>query len=483
MAETVENKKPVNLGRNLGWVSISLFLATLLGIVKMGIAARLMSASDIGVYALLLIYFQLGGRFGALGLSTALIHFDDLDHRKLNTVLVLNLSGTLIFVLLVSGIFWVWESGEFLIWLLLLSLSLLLRQPAEHYRMLRIRAHEHGFNARVQVLSGLIGEGFSIFGLLLGYGLAALVLGQVVHAALYFAGHWVLSRKRFPRPNIQLAALSEMRLVFRYAGWQFADSIVASMTERIDRLLIQFGFGLQVLGAYELAAQLMNKPFQLIGSVLTPLFAPIYSDRKGDIGSINRLYLSTQELSQFIFVPLYLFLSWQAEALTRLIYGEGWEITALSIQAIALLGLARAMISPIGSYLIGIGKPEGSLWINLGSLLVFGLCLGVGILLDDYKLGIWLFATLGGVAALAMDAWVRWSFSRMNSFGTYARLLRSAGLCLLLIFILQHLQAAFSGFSGWIILIINGIALLGPYLFLSRYWMDMDGLIKKLKNA
>ena len=411
------------LVRNIGWVSLGQVVTTLLSVLKMAIAARVMIDETLGIYALLLLYAQLGYSLGGLEQSGALLHFRRLTDAQLNTLLYssLVLTGLVSGLTILVGFFEF--SEEYLGFLALLALSLLPRVIDEHYRALRLRDHEHRFNTRVLLGSTVLGNCFSIVGLLLDAGLAALVWGMLLQIGISAAWQSWSARSRFAERDYRtLAPLGELRDVWRFSAWQLAQRLLNLGSSRLDRAVILWGFGLGTLGAYELAVQLCYKPFLFVGNIVARIFAPVYAQDQAEPERINARYLDKLSVLVWLQLPIYAVMIWQAEMITELVYGPNWPRTALAIQALGVLGMAKAVSNPIGAYLVGLGRPDIGAYQNLIGLVGFGVLLLPGAATDRYELTLWLYAAGGALLTLAYDAAARWRVSRMPFWTTWRQL-------------------------------------------------------------
>ncbi len=426
--------------RGLAWVGVGSLVVALLGLAKMAIAARVLPPEAIGEYALLLVYTQAGGAFANLGMSAALIHFERLTDRQLNAVLGYSalsagLVAVITFALAASALEAVW-----LPWLALLTLVVALRTFGDHYQTLRVKAHEHRFNASTQMLTSLVGESLSVVGLLLGFGLPALVLGLVLGIVVQALVQVITGRRRFPRVEGTWATWTDMLPLLKFGGWQLGQHLTNLLTTRLDRVLIAWGFGLTTLSAYELAIQVCAKPYQLLGSLLQTVYTPLYADQQTDHAAINRVYLAKLNFVIWLQTPIYLLIIWQAEYLTQLLFGPDWPLTALTMQALGVYLFARALSNPIGSYLIGLGRPDRAMWQTAILALVVTATLAIGVFLLDYEQLIWVYALIATGCMLLLDAHNRWTLTRMSSASIYRTVLKALGIGLVALLVANGLS-------------------------------------------
>ena len=410
---------------NVGWLAGAQATAALLSLAKFGVATRLLDKESLGLYSLLLVYALVGNRVGGLGLSASLLHFRNLTTRQLNALLYTNLAvAAVVAAGSLLSITFLEDRGLFAA-AAALALSIVFRVPGTHYETLRTNDHAHRFNAIAQASTSLLAEVAAIALLYTGFGLFGLAAGQALSTLLYSGVQAVAGHRRYQAGAWTAGPLVEVAPMLRFGGWQLADGMIGLVASRLDRLIVSVAFGLSALGAYELAVQLTAKPTALASGVIYRIFGPLYAERGADLTAINRLYVRKLRILVVGYGTIYGWLAWQARPVVELLFGPGWDLTATTVVALSGFAFAKALVNPIGSYLIAIGHPEELPVFNLWTSLTYACLLGLGWVLGDYGLAIWIYGIGGATIVVWLDRRVRLRRTGMRSGPIHAMTLRT----------------------------------------------------------
>ena len=365
-----------------------------LGIVgalaRTAIVARVVPTEDIGLYAMLLIGVGFGSLLGALGLGGALYHYAELRWRDfLRGVGLAAATATALGL----GIGWglgatAAFAGVPTVALALATAAACGGQVVGELAGVRLSLWlAYGTLARLNLLSRLLGDGLAVaivlieptaLGLALGLGAAGLLSAGVVGL-----GTWRYYRALAPaeRP----AAHTPLRPLLRLGLLNVSEGLLNYAVFRLDRLIVTYAYGLGALGAYELVAQLVERPFVLLAASLRGVYGPLFSRflaRPTALRTVHDSYMGAVGLVALPICALSLAL---APDLLGLIlgvdYASAWPVFA----SLAVLSLYKATSLPVSQYLVAAGRLRLSLAFNgvvgavrLGALLVAALALPIG---------------------------------------------------------------------------------------------------------
>ncbi len=208
--------------------------------------------------------------------------------------------------------------------------------------------------------------GISIVLALNGYGVLALVFGQLAGALASALVVWVVLpwRPHFSTP------LSLDRRLLKYGASIMGIDTLGVLGENIVPIIIGKMFGLSVLGIYTIAYRLpeimLISMLWIIGGVAFPAFSSIQNNdqemRKGFLGSIH--------LVQLFAVPISLGLLITADPIIRVCFGDQWQDAIPMLRLISLYALIYSIGFHAGAVYKAIGRPDILLKLSVLSLAI-----------------------------------------------------------------------------------------------------------------
>lgn len=189
---------------------------------------------------------------------------------------------------------------------------------------------------------------------LLGAGVWALVVRQVLYQALVATFAWVAALPVLRSlDDIATAGPSARRLTGRLPFLMVAASLLVALT--LDNLVVGALTDATQLGLYSLAFTLGFAPLtQLswrIGQVLFPAAAAT-----DHIAAVGRRTVRAVRLSALLLLPLIPVAVTLAPALVPALFGPEWKGAVIPFQVLILVGILHALVNTIGESLSGTGN-------------------------------------------------------------------------------------------------------------------------------
>ncbi|MEO1060899.1 MAG: oligosaccharide flippase family protein [Actinomycetota bacterium] len=239
--------------------------------------------------------------------------------------------------------------------------------------------------------AALLGGVAGVVAAVAGAGVWALVIQQVVSAAIEVVTLWWVSDWR---PGRQLSRTAARELIGFTSG-SFLASLGTFVNNRGDALLIGFFFGPVAVGLYRLAARVVNVIVDISARALQqaalPELARLQDDRARFIKRATEVMRTTAILS----LPTFGLLAGTAPALLPLL-GEEWEPAAVPLQLLCATGAVRSFGLVVGAILQATGRPQLFAIVTWGAAALSTLAFVIaGVLLQDAELT----AQVNGLAA------------------------------------------------------------------------------------
>ncbi|MCI0572341.1 MAG: oligosaccharide flippase family protein [Myxococcaceae bacterium] len=224
----------------------------------------------------------------------------------------------------------------------------------------------------LELASQVAGTATIIAGAYAGLGVAGLVIGHIVTAAVHTGGSFLLPGTHRDRFGIEPEA---RRQIFDFGRWIFAASAVTFLANRGDQFVLGRLLGAAGLGLYNIAFALAELPEavaqRLMAGVLYPAFA---RGHLKDPGEMPRIYFRTRLVFDGVLHTALGGLAGMAPWLIDLLYDERYHGAKEMLQVLAVRTALGLMAQPCESYLTALGLSHYGFRRQLfvaGSVLLF----------------------------------------------------------------------------------------------------------------
>ena len=342
------------------WTGAGTAITTGLRVLQFVVLARLLTPSDFGLMAMITVVIGFAQAFADMGISNAIIHRQDNTRSQLSSLYWLNLlAGLSVFALvmafspLVVKFYGEPRLASLIPWAALVFLVIPLGQQ---FQALLQKELQFDRLAKVEMASTGIGTVIAISSAIFGQGVFSLIWGQLAEgstkALCLLRSSWAVWR-----PGLHLR-WNDAKAYVAFGLYQMGERCLNYISANADYLIIGRFLGPETLGIYLLAYQLVTMPLARINPILTRVAFPIFAKKQADNTALRRGYLEMMKLLAHIVFPLLIGLATVAPVFVPVIFGVVWGPTIPLIQILALLGIIKTLINPIGSILLAKGRPD-----------------------------------------------------------------------------------------------------------------------------
>jgi O-antigen/teichoic acid export membrane protein len=429
------------------WGSASAGILFALGLVQTAALARLLDPADFGLVAASMVVIGLARAFADLGLSSAIVARQIDDRNTLSSLYWASILAGLVIAGVVTActplVTRFFDEPRLATILPLTALSFVIIPVGQQFQMLLQKELQVPRLVRVDVAAAIVGVVVGVGSALAGAGAVALVLAFLARlassAALFASFGW-----RAWRPGWRLR-WRDLDGCVGFGLYQMGERCVNYLGANVDYIVIGRSLGVQALGAYSIAYQLVVKPVFELNPILTRVSFPAFAKRQDNDEALCRGYLEVIRLIGFVIVPTMVGLAVVAPLFVPVVFGDQWEQSIVLLQILSVVGAARALTSPAGDMLLAKRRPDITFKVNS-----FILVLTIGALV---------LAVRGGLEAVA------WTFAAitMLDFTLFAITLnRVIGLRLRDLFAVLRWPAVNSAIAAVVVLALD--VLLEPHL-------------------
>lgn len=351
----------------------------ILQIVSTVILARLLSPADFGLIGMVSVVVNFAAMFKDAGLSMATVQKDNINHGQISTLFWINVTISLFLGLSIFVcsplVAWFYGKLELTAVAAVLSFSFVLSGLGLQHTALLRRHMYFGSLAIVQITTQVISLAVTILLAIYGYRYWALVGGSITTAffntilSFYFCP-WIPGRIR------KRAGVRDM---LQFGGHLTGFDLINYFTRNADNILIGKFIGVDALGLYAKAYQIIYMPLTKIRNPINSVAIPVLSSLKDDPECLRRYYGKIVFVLALFSMPLMAFCAMFSKEVILLIFGKQWLGMTQVFRLLAIAGFIQPVTGTRGALLIAYGQSK--VYLTLGIITavvsVVGFCVGI----------------------------------------------------------------------------------------------------------
>lgn len=337
-------------------------LGAIVRIATIAILARILTPSDFGLVAAIVVIQQLITMLIQRGLGDALVQRSDLTARDAGTALTL-LVGT---GAICAAAFWIYAADiEWLIGLpnaadaiRVTGLVILIEAALQVYLSDARRELRFEWIALIEALAIVIGYSAVSIGLaVLGFGYWALiggVLGQSgVRLIGFMAGSW-----RCCRPCFSMAAASRL---FRFSALVTLWTAVGHVFSNVDRIILARYLGADAVGYFSRAKNFVAMFIEFYGLPVNQVLFPVLSKLQDEPARLFNAYRHAISFSALLGLPSAIGVCALAAPLVELLLGNQWGPSVPLVRILAFTVFFQIVAQPFVAIVRGMGQLKAPL--------------------------------------------------------------------------------------------------------------------------
>ena len=324
------------------WQASSTLIRILTQFIMLGVLARLISQTDFGYIAFIMILVGFTDLFSKMGIGGALIQMENITKSHIKTGYTLSLVfGTFIglfFYFLTPFIASFFQMEAITDGLHFYAFLFPIRSLNSVSYSLLSKDLKYALVEKINLSAFVFGYALvAIILAFLDFGYWALLYGQLAMIIIQTIFYWY---HHFPNFSFNWKKIEVNQLLSFGSGYTI-NTILGYFSDTIDNLLISKFIGARALGIYSKAYQLYVLPSGILGGVYNQVMFPILSKRKNDLNKLTDFYFFSISLNILLLTPIAIIALINSELIILTILGPGWEEAILILQILILSLPAR----------------------------------------------------------------------------------------------------------------------------------------------
>ena len=366
------------------WTALQKYSTMFIQFISSIILARLLTPYDYGCIGMLAIFMSLAESFISGGFGSALIQKKQPTQKDYSTVFFWNIGmASMMYVIL---------------FLSAPSISHFYNIPllCDVLRVQGCVLFIHAFNlvqrnqlrkqlnfkvlSQVTIITSIISLSVTIFLAYKGFGVWALVVQNLILAAIPAIVFWFFIKWR----PIWTFSWKSFKELFSFGFYMFLSDLLNTFSNHLQGLLIGRVYNATTMGYYSKAFSTEQMASSSISGVITQVTFPLYSETQDNKQMMSNMIRRFTMTLAFITFPLMFILLLCAKPIFVLLYSERWLQSVPYFQVLCIAGLAICLQAVNSQSVAAIGKSKVMfLWmvvkrtigisVKVGGLVLFGM--------------------------------------------------------------------------------------------------------------
>jgi len=329
------------------------------------VLARLLGPKDFGLVGMVTAFTGVLMLFRDFGLSAAAIQRTNVTDEQFSTLFWINMFvGMLLGLLAVAGapaIAAFYHEPRLFGVTVVLALGFLFNAAGVQHSALLQRQMRFTALAIINTVGLIVGTAIAIGGAKAGYGYWALVAMTVTVPLISTIGFWLSTAWVPGMPHRQAG----IRSMIHFGGTVTLNGLVSYVASNFEKVLLGRFWGVDALGIYGRAYQLINIPTDNLNSAAGEVAFSALSRLKDDPGRLKSYFLKGYSVVLAMTLPITVACALFADDMILVLLGPKWAAAAAIFRLLAPTILVFAIINPLFWLLCSLGLVGRSLKMGL----------------------------------------------------------------------------------------------------------------------
>jgi len=329
------------------------------------VLARLLGPKDFGLVGMVTAFTGVLMLFRDFGLSAAAIQRTNVTDEQFSTLFWINMFvGMLLGLLAVAGapaIAAFYHEPRLFGVTVVLALGFLFNAAGVQHSALLQRQMRFTALAIINTVGLIVGTAIAIGGAKAGYGYWALVAMTVTVPLISTIGFWLSTAWVPGMPHRQAG----IRSMIHFGGTVTLNGLVSYVASNFEKVLLGRFWGVDALGIYGRAYQLINIPTDNLNSAAGEVAFSALSRLKDDPGRLKSYFLKGYSVVLAMTLPITVACALFADDMILVLLGPKWSAAAAIFRLLAPTILVFAIINPLFWLLCSLGLVGRSLKMGL----------------------------------------------------------------------------------------------------------------------
>lgn len=342
------------------WNVVSQVSCTVIHLLRLAILTRLLDKSDFGLIAIAMMVIAFTEIFSELGMTVGIIHKQDITENQYSSVYWLNVMMSIVVfgaVWLISPLLASFYDEPVLTTIIpILGIQILFNAFGKMFQTIKSKNLEFDFISKVRILSTFVGFVLAVLFAYMGWGIYSLVWAQVIQIGL---NQSIFAIKGHGQMKIRFHfKVSEISDFIKIGTYRLGSQILDFVSSKLDVFLIGRFFGMDDLGIYNIAKDLIVRPYTMINSLVGGVGAAVFAKIQDQMDKVKENFGKVVNLASFVCIPVYVAAFIFADAIVGIMYAKEFSTVAIFIRILAFVGIEASISSQSGMLQVAFGRTD-----------------------------------------------------------------------------------------------------------------------------
>lgn len=347
------------------WTSLSAIANSVTIITQTAILAHILTPEDFGLMGMILVIVNISLLFSDFGISSAIIHHQEVSKDQLSTLYWINIFSGMIVSLTVYAlspvIATLFNEPNLISLIHKISIVFFICSIGQQFDSLLRKEMKFDLISKISISAYIIAFLSTITLALLHFGVESLVYGHIILISTRSFAIVFLCWNRW-QPKLTFVC-SEISYFLNFGIFQMGEKITNSLNMHAPQIIIGSTLGTEALGFYTLAYEYAFRPTLVIHPIINKVTFPLMATIQHQIKKSQKIYTTVTNLLSFVTFPLMFGLAFISPVAITFLYGDQWAESIKIAQLIAIIAAMRSIISPTGPLVLAHGRVRrGFLW-------------------------------------------------------------------------------------------------------------------------
>ncbi len=376
------------------WNVISRAYSALAKILQVAILARFITKGEFGLMGIAVLVNSFCMVFADMGLSSAVMHLQDLTRKQFSSFYWLNIAMGLGLMLMAGAcsplIADYYNQPELVGIISITCIMLFTESTFTLQRTIQQKNLNFKFMSVVEIISATILLVSNVMFAMNGFGVYSMVystlLGSIFKAVVY------LYTGLFVERNICMHfGFSDVKHPLKIGSYLVGSGILDFFSSQMDALIISSSFTMELFGVYTLCKTLASRIFQFVNPVVTNVLTPVMAKIQNEKEKMTFYYFKSIDMLGAINFSVYSIFALLSFSILSILYGESYSQYAFLLFCLSYYFAFVSCNNPVGALTISTGRTDlGMYWT------IFRICFYALYYYCISQLSLWGFAV--GVA-------------------------------------------------------------------------------------
>ena len=364
------------------WNVVTTIYCMAVQVLRLSILTYLLDKSDFGLIAIAMMVISFTDIFSELGMTVAVIHKQDITAEQYSSVywtnVILHLLMFSIILVFSPAISSFYDEPILRQVVPLLGIQILLNAFGKMFQTIKTKELQFAFISKVRMIAVTIGFGVTVLLAWKGFGVFSLVYGQLVQVAI---NQGVYAIEGLGKQKIMLHfRFNEIKDFLKIGAYQLGAQVLDFLSAKIDVLLIGRFFGMDDLGIYNIAKDLMLKPYQIISSLVSNVASSAFARIQNNIHAIKENYKRVVKMISLLCIFIYFAMFVFADTIVAILYAPEFASVATFLRIFVVIGIINSINGQAGILQVALGRTD----IGFKWTLIRVICSVAVILLSSF---------------------------------------------------------------------------------------------------